>query len=568
MDQLPAFSCASLLSGIAVAARSGQWVESALGLEFEPINADQISVKPTLFNYARLRSIIRAVRAEPWEFLSWSEMGVVYRIIVVVLPALVFASSVVLADASFGLSTMVFNQQHLAWTFGVTLGSSILALRVDDSAFLDHLSVIPLALALSGNPLEALLSALLIISLSVLRKPRVAHLVVVQFLLGFATLLLVSCAMALIGSASVPGGAFGENSLSLLQTWTIEWFVAALVSGFLVVMVDSVFDVLLLAGGYSETRFEAALTFRDHALFSVTTILPASILLAAVLPMHMPLTLLLVAVPLLLSGDATTRSRASAALIAQTDARVTSDRLRHVFESYVPASVVDQLVEQADRVNLGGEQHTVSVLFLDIRGFTAWSEHQTPQEVVDELNALLSILTDSVFEHEGTLDKFTGDGLMAFWGAPLEQPDHAERACWAAIAMLSYLEAYNDIRQDSQRFRLGIGVHTGEVVAGNVGHSHRHDYTVIGDTVNLASRVESATKEVGTQLLITDETFFRISEPLQRMFASHGALNVSGREQSVHVHRYVPSAHRQHLHSPALFPVAADPESPAGEKAA
>jgi class 3 adenylate cyclase/HAMP domain-containing protein len=209
--------------------------------------------------------------------------------------------------------------------------------------------------------------------------------------------------------------------------------------------------------------------------------------------------------------------------------------LARSFSQYVPASVVEQLLERGETVELGGTQKDVSVLFCDIRGFTSWSEKLPPTTVVAELNALLAVLCDCVFETDGTLDKFTGDGLMALWGAPLDQPDHADRACRAALMMEDRLSAFN--AEHGMDFRIGVGIHSGAAVVGNIGHDRRHDYTAIGDTVNLSARIEAATKELGATVLVSKETIARAGLPVVRRFEQVGDISVKGRSQQVTVFR-------------------------------
>jgi class 3 adenylate cyclase len=211
------------------------------------------------------------------------------------------------------------------------------------------------------------------------------------------------------------------------------------------------------------------------------------------------------------------------------------ERLKDTFSRYVPEGVVDDNLESMQEIELGGEQREVSVLFCDIRGFTTWSEDKGATEVITELNVLLTELSASVMEHGGTLDKFTGDGLMAFWGAPVPVEDHAERACRAALDMLQRLEMVNARRTEAGQapFAIGVAVHSGTAVVGNVGHERRLDYTAIGDTVNTTARLESSTKELGAVLLVSRPTVDRLSENLRSRAMLVGDVVMKGKARPV-----------------------------------
>jgi class 3 adenylate cyclase len=210
---------------------------------------------------------------------------------------------------------------------------------------------------------------------------------------------------------------------------------------------------------------------------------------------------------------------------------------KQMMERYLPPQLVGRLFSGGASLEPGGEARTVTLLFADIRGFTTIAERLPAEAVVDLLNAALSRLSDAVFAHHGTLDKFTGDGLMAIFGAPVARPDDAARAVAAGLAML---EAIRDL--DAQqpagapRLAIGVGIHTGEAIVGNIGSARRLDYTAIGDAVNLASRVEGLTKELGAPLLLSRATRDAAlaapgADPLH--FTAAGEAPVKGRTRPV-----------------------------------
>lgn len=180
--------------------------------------------------------------------------------------------------------------------------------------------------------------------------------------------------------------------------------------------------------------------------------------------------------------------------------------VKETFGSYVSQPVLDEILK--GNVALGGERCVASVLFSDIRGFTAFSEKLSPEEVVRFLNRYMDEMVDALVTEGATIDKFVGDAIMATFGVPVPQEDHALRAVRGALAMVGRLESLNRERgaSDEPEVRIGIGIHSGEVVAGNIGSSKKMEYTVIGDTVNTASRIESLNKRFGTCILVSSRT--------------------------------------------------------------
>src|SRR6476620_5552135 len=173
---------------------------------------------------------------------------------------------------------------------------------------------------------------------------------------------------------------------------------------------------------------------------------------------------------------------------------------------FLPEYVVKQMLEKPDSFKLGGVSQTITILFADIRGFTRISEHAAPEKIVNLLNRYFSAMTDIIFAHGGTLDKYLGDGLMALFGAPTTTPDDASNALNAAVAMQRRMLGINrELRDEGlPEIGVGMGLHTGEVIVGYVGSERRSEYTAIGDTVNTSSRLESNAR--GGEILISDAT--------------------------------------------------------------
>ncbi len=192
-------------------------------------------------------------------------------------------------------------------------------------------------------------------------------------------------------------------------------------------------------------------------------------------------------------------------------------RVRDLFSRFVPENVVDEVLASADGLRLGGVQRDGTVMFSDLRGFTSCAETLTPATVIDVLNHYLSEMSDAILDHGGTLVAYMGDGIMAVFGAPLPQADHADRALSAAREMLQVrLPRFNQWLRESQisdGFRMGIGLNSGHVMSGHVGSERRVEYTAVGDTTNTASRIEGMTKGTPYQLLVSDATRQKLSSP-------------------------------------------------------
>jgi adenylate cyclase len=182
--------------------------------------------------------------------------------------------------------------------------------------------------------------------------------------------------------------------------------------------------------------------------------------------------------------------------------------LKGALSQYLSPDVMEEVVRDPSAVKLGGEKREMTVLFSDIRGFTSFSETLDPERLVHFLNRYLTRMSDIIFEHEGTVDKYMGDAIMAFWGAPKAQPDHARLACQAALEMAEELERLN-VELSAEGFpelQIGIGLNSGPMSVGNMGSERRFDYTVMGDAVNLGSRLEGLNKEYGTAIIASEAT--------------------------------------------------------------
>ncbi|MCG2721583.1 MAG: adenylate/guanylate cyclase domain-containing protein, partial [Thermodesulfovibrionales bacterium] len=218
--------------------------------------------------------------------------------------------------------------------------------------------------------------------------------------------------------------------------------------------------------------------------------------------------------------------------------------IRRMFSSYVSPKIVEQIINNPEKAKLGGERKTVTVLFSDIIGFTTLSEQTSPEQVIELLNEYFEEMASIIFRWDGTLDKFVGDEIMAFWGAPVDQENHAERAFRCALHMVASLEKLHGkwTREGKPVLDCGIGINTGEVVIGNIGApGKKMDYTIIGDHVNLGARVEKLTRSYNAKIIITEYTLQHIQPLIEKKLFGHIELNeldrvrVKGKEQEVRI---------------------------------
>jgi adenylate cyclase len=211
------------------------------------------------------------------------------------------------------------------------------------------------------------------------------------------------------------------------------------------------------------------------------------------------------------------------------------ERIRETFGKYVSPEVRDEIL--AGNVRLEGQVREVTILFSDLRDFTPWVESHPPDEVVRDINAYFTLMEGAIRAHGGLVVQFIGDEIEAVFGAPVADPRHADHAVAAALDMCRRLEEWNEARRAAGRIMLrhGIGIHTGEVIAASIGSPERLSYALVGDPVNLASRIQGLTKEVGGVVLVSGDTVRRLKDP--RDLEALPAVRVKGRLAEVEVYR-------------------------------
>ncbi len=219
-------------------------------------------------------------------------------------------------------------------------------------------------------------------------------------------------------------------------------------------------------------------------------------------------------------------------------------QIRGAFGQYISPALVDQLSEDPDQLVLGGETKELSVLFSDVRGFTTISEsfRENPQGLTRLMNKFLTALSNAIMERGGTIDKYMGDAVMAFWNAPLDSDNHADESCRAALEMMAAVRALNeaveaepagDDDEPRHQINVGIGINTGECVVGNMGSEMRFDYTALGDTVNLASRLEGQSKPYGVPIVIGNQTAQAVSDHMAVIEID--LIRVKGKNEPEHI---------------------------------
>jgi adenylate cyclase len=232
---------------------------------------------------------------------------------------------------------------------------------------------------------------------------------------------------------------------------------------------------------------------------------------------------------------------ASTTLVRYFSTEAEKRHIKAAFQFYVPPAVVDEIAADVGKLRLGGEKRDLTVLFSDIRGFTSMSEALAPEDLVKLLNVYFTEMTDKVFDHKGSLDKYIGDAIMAVYGAPIPAAEHPSLACRTALDMIRALDALRAQwkREGLPDVGIGIGINTGPMIVGNMGSVSRFNYTVVGDAVNLASRIESLNKTYGTSILLSEYTYEKVKDEFPHA-REIDRVRVRGRAQVVGLYELIP----------------------------
>jgi len=209
------------------------------------------------------------------------------------------------------------------------------------------------------------------------------------------------------------------------------------------------------------------------------------------------------------------------------------DEQRKLFRTFATKEVADELLKSG--FSLGGKYVNASVMFTDIRSYTTYTEKEDPTEIIELLNDYFALMFDAITSYHGTVNQMAGDGLMAIFGAPIHRGDHCEQAVRAALEMIDLLEGFNQERaaMNKTQIKIGIGIASGRVIAGYTGTQHRATYTCVGDTVNLAARLEAQTKVIGEPILIESATRTALGDAFK--VKSHGSIQLKGKTVEVEV---------------------------------
>lgn len=232
-------------------------------------------------------------------------------------------------------------------------------------------------------------------------------------------------------------------------------------------------------------------------------------------------------------------------------------KIKETFKHYVAPIVIEEMLKEPGRLKLGGEEKVLTVLFSDLEGFTTYSERYAPHEMIDILSDYYERITEQIFAHQGTLKEYVGDELMAIFGAPVEQPDHAERACAAALAMRERRHALGAewVKSGRPRLRARTGINSGPMLVGNLGSKYRFAYGVLGDQVNLGSRLEGLNRIYGTEILIGENTARLVGGSFR--LREIDMVRVKGKKQAVRIYellaRSTASVPREHAQALSVY---------------
>lgn len=225
------------------------------------------------------------------------------------------------------------------------------------------------------------------------------------------------------------------------------------------------------------------------------------------------------------------------------------EMVKSIFSHYVSPAIVNELLNDPDKLQLGGEKKELTVLFSDIAGFTTIAEKLPPETLVKLLNQYLDAMTDIIIANKGTLDKYEGDAVMAFWGAPISMQNHALHACKSALEMQQTLSDTQKSKKPGDIWlplTMRIGISTGEMIVGNMGGKERFDYTVIGDAVNLGKRLETENKNYGTKIIISEKTYTQVKDFV--IARELDAIKVKGKTQITRIYELVSLVNESHKH--------------------
>ena len=215
-------------------------------------------------------------------------------------------------------------------------------------------------------------------------------------------------------------------------------------------------------------------------------------------------------------------------------------QIRNAFRYYLHPDIVEELLEAPEKLKLGGQRAECTILFADVRNFTTISEQMDPETLVQMMNEYFDPIAQEIIKEGGYIDKFIGDAVMAIFGAPKQTPDHPLRACQAALAMQWKVKELAQQFQEKyglSEFKIGVGLHTGPVIIGNMGTSTRLNYTVMGDAVNLASRLETATKGLGVGILASEQTYQRVTDNIEARYVDK--IAVKGKAETIRVYEII-----------------------------